>query len=158
MGSGKTTVGALLARRAGRPFVDNDVQLSATAGQSAREVQAELGRDTLHALEHRALRDALRSPVPTVIAAAASVIDDPDLRATLQSNAITIWLTADVDELARRVSRQRHRPLAANPTPQLREQAAARSRLFAEVADLVVDAGGTPDTIVDELLPQLIHE
>ena len=85
----------------------------------------------------------------------ASVIDDPDSRRRLQRTATVIWLTADVDELAKRARRQRHRPLASDPTAQLLQQSSTRAALFAEVADIVVDATRPPVTIVDEVLPQL---
>src|SRR4051794_36984080 len=155
MGSGKSTVASLLARRTGRPFVDNDVQLSGVAGHTAREVQDQRGPDALHALEHRALAEALDGTVPSVIAAAASVIDDPALRDRLRSEAVTIWLKADVDVLVRRVTAQPHRPLGQDPETLLRTQAEARSPLFAEVAAVVVDADRPPPEIADLVLAAL---
>jgi shikimate kinase len=53
MGAGKTTVGELLASRSGRRFFDNDAQLSAITGRTARQVQAEQGREALHELVRR---------------------------------------------------------------------------------------------------------
>ncbi|MEY2405983.1 MAG: shikimate kinase, partial [Acidimicrobiaceae bacterium] len=53
MGAGKTTVGELLASRSGRRFFDNDAQLSAITGRTARQVQAEQGREALHELARR---------------------------------------------------------------------------------------------------------
>lgn len=106
MGSGKTTVGRLLAQRSGREFIDNDMQLAAMTDRTAREVQAEEGPDALHALEARALADALDEQRPAVIAAAASVVDDPSLRARLHDRSVVIWLRADVEELADRAHMQ----------------------------------------------------
>ena len=71
MGSGKTTVGALLAAGLGRSFVDSDDQLQAP-GASAVTVYDTLGRDALHAAEERVLLEALGERAPVVIAAAAS--------------------------------------------------------------------------------------
>jgi shikimate kinase len=155
MGAGKTTVGELLARRAGREFVDNDAQLAAVTGRTARDVQADEGTEALHELEREGLATALESHTPSVIAAAASVIDDPDSRRLLDDTATVIWLTADVDELAKRAREQPHRPLASDALAQLRQQASARNPLFAEVADLVVDASRPPSDIVDDVLPKL---
>jgi len=149
-------VGELLARRSGRDFVDNDAQLAAVTGRTAREVQTNDGPEALHELERKGLATALGSQTPAVIAAAASVIDDPDSRRLLQRTATVIWLTADVDELAKRARRQRHRPLASDSTAQLRQQSATRTPLFAELADIVVDATRPPSDIVDEVLPQLL--
>ena len=156
MGAGKTTVGELLARRSGRDFVDSDAQLAAVTGRTARDIQTTDGREALHALEREGLANALESPTPAVIAAAASVIEDPDSRRRLHRAATVIWLTADVDELATRARAQRHRPLASDPAAQLRQQAAARTPLFAEIADIVVDATRPPNDIVEDVLPKLL--
>jgi shikimate kinase len=155
MGAGKTTVGELLAKRSGRAFIDNDVQLSATSGRSPRQVQDDEGVAALHALERRALVVALESQPPAVIAAAASVVDDAGCRALLSRSAVVIWLDADVDELARRVHTSSLRPLAMDAVAQFRNQFASRAPLFAEIADITTDAGMRPSQVVNELLTQL---
>lgn len=155
MGSGKTTIGRLLAARAGRDFIDNDAQLMATTGRTAAELQAEHGRDALHRFEREALVTALDGHVPAVIAAAASVVDDPQTRAVVRRAATVIWLDVDPEELARRVRRPSHRPLSSDPLPQLEEQHRVRAAALQEVADLVVAADGTPEQIVDEVWRQL---
>ena len=83
MGAGKTTIGRELAGRLGRPFLDSDAQLAALGGRTAREIAAADGIERLHELEATALLAALDEPVPSVIAAAASVIEDPASRAAL---------------------------------------------------------------------------
>lgn len=155
MGAGKSTVGARLAERAGRDFIDNDAQLLAMTGRTAAELQAELGRTELHRLERAALAAALARDQPSVIAAAASVVDDPETRARLREHATVVWLDTDIDELAARVTRQTHRPLAADPRPQLEEQRRERATALADVADVVVVATGGPDEIVEALLDRL---
>ena len=155
MGSGKSTVGALLAQRSGREFVDNDDQLLAATGRTAAQLQEERGRAALHRLEREALRAALRGAEPAVICGAASVVDDPATRDLLHEVATVVWLDVDVDELARRVRRQTHRPLRDDPRPQLEEQRRLRAASLHDVAAHVVSAEGPPDEIVDELLSHL---
>lgn len=158
MGAGKTTVGELLAKRSGRVFIDNDVQLSATAGRTPRQVQADEGVAVLHELERQALVLALESQPPAVIAAAASVVDDAGCRALLSRLAVVIWLDVEVDELARRVHASSHRPLVTDAVAQLNQQSASRSPAFAEIADITVDARRSPAEIVDGLLAQLLAD
>jgi shikimate kinase len=64
-----------VARRLGRPYVDNDDGLEAAAGRTAREIQDDDGEEALHALELEVLRGALARTEPAVIGAAASVVD-----------------------------------------------------------------------------------
>lgn len=155
MGAGKSTIGARLAARTRREFIDNDAQLFAMTGRTAAELQAERGRTALHRFERDALIAALSRQEPAVIAGAASVVDDPATREHLRARATVVWLDTPVDELAARVTRQGHRPLAADPRPQLEEQRRVRAAALRDVADVVVPADRTPDDIVDELLARL---
>ncbi len=110
MGAGKTTIGTLLAERIGRPFIDSDPQLLALTGQSGREVAAAEGVERLHHLESDALREALSSRRPAVIAAAASIADDEEaLSAVKRSGALVVMLEADPDTLAARALTGDHR-------------------------------------------------
>jgi shikimate kinase len=141
MATGKTTLGRLLATAVERPFVDCDEQLAARTGLTASELADRDGLDALHAVEADVLLDALAVTTPTVIAAAASTIEDARCRAALD-DAFVVWLRAEVAVLAARVRQQTHRPLADDVAAQLRDQAARRDPLFAAAATVVVDVGG----------------
>lgn len=155
MGSGKTTVGDLLAQRSGRGFADNDHVLFAMTGRTARELRLDIGTNGLHGLEREALRESLAMNRVAVIAAAASVVGDPASRALLEQEAWVAWLDVPPVVLAERVTGQIHRPLTTVPRRQLEAQQAARGPLFAAVADIVVDGCPRPTEIVDGLLPRL---
>ncbi len=155
MGSGKTTVGTLLAARSGREFVDNDRVLYDLTCRTAREIEADEGLAALHQWEQRAVEASLAREVAAVIAVAASVVEDGATRRVLARASCTVWLTAPVDVLVARVSGQTHRPLEADVRHQLAAQMAERSALFARVADIVVDSTQDPAAIVDEVLPKL---
>ena len=155
MGAGKSTVGTLLAARAHRRFIDNDERLLALTGQTAAQIQADLGREALHRAERDALAAALSESEPSVIAGAASVVDDPATRELLRRSATVIWLDADVDELADRVVRQSHRPLGTDPRSLLEDQRQARATAFRDVADIIIPASGPPDELADDLLRRL---
>ena len=74
MGTGKTTVGTVLAQRLGRPLIDSDAEVEARTGRTVREIFETDGEAAYRALETEALVDALASPVPAVIAAAGGVV------------------------------------------------------------------------------------
>jgi shikimate kinase len=136
MGSGKTTIGRTLAERLGRPFRDSDGDLLARTGRSARDIAAADGVDALHALELEHLLTALSEPEPAVIAAAASVIDEPAGRAALAAPGVrVVWLRVDPDTAEGRTSGPDHRP----EHEALAAQAARRDPWFAAVADVVED-------------------
>jgi shikimate kinase len=93
MGSGKTTIGRLLAARLDLPFVDNDAVLEEGAGRTAAEIARDDGVEALHASEADVLRGALDARRSAVITAAASTVTDPELRTRLHAEAFVVWLT-----------------------------------------------------------------
>lgn len=143
MGTGKTTVGLLLAERLGRPFVDSDRQVETRAGRTVREIWVDDGEPAFRAMEAEALREALASPVPSVIAAAGGVVLDAANRAQLRAAGTVVWFRADPEQLTARVVVGQHRPLLdADPLATLRRMADDRAPLYQEVANLTVDAVG----------------
>jgi shikimate kinase len=154
MGSGKTTVGRLLAKALGREFRDSDADLERRYGQSAAQQQAQAGTDTLHAREATVLREAIVDRPAAVIAAAASVVEDARARAALKDGAFVVWLDAPPAVLASRIHPGDHRPYYhPDPETMLTQQYAERGSLFREVADLIVDVSrATPEQIAATIL------
>jgi shikimate kinase len=151
MGSGKTTVGRGLAAELGLPFSDSDAAIERERGSTVQELAEEIGVEEMHELEARHLLGALAAPEPSVIAAAASTIDDPACRAALAAPGIrTIWLRASADVLARRFDRQRHRPrFGRSPRDLLTEQAQERDAHFRSLHPIELETGsGDPAEVV----------
>ncbi len=158
MGSGKTTVGAALAERLGRPLIDSDVVLERELGQTVREWRERMGTEALHTAEAQQLHEALAATEPSVIAPAASTIDEPACRQALRADDIlVVWLRAGPRVLAERFSEAGHRP-AYGPDPLrfLADQATARDPGFASVADLIVDTDQrTVEQAADDVVARL---
>jgi shikimate kinase len=157
MGSGKSTIGLLLAAALDRKFVDNDAQLFERTGTTAAELEARDGIDALHVAEAQGLLRALRSSEPAVIAAAASTINDPAVRESLPRDAFVIWLRAEPETLAARMPQSKTRPFAGeDPSRVVSRHAERRDPLYAQVADLTVatDRSG-PDATVAQILEKL---
>jgi shikimate kinase len=156
MGSGKSTIGELIAERTGRPYVDSDGRVETASGLTAEGVAAAHGMVALHRLELQVLEDALRAPTPTIIGSAASVVDTSHGRALLSECAAVVWLQVPVDELVRRVREGGdHRPLGDDVADTLRAQAHRRGPLYEDVATVTVDASGDPATVAAEIVDAL---
>ena len=148
MGSGKTTVGALLARSTGREFVDLDHEISRGAGRSVPEIFAEGGEDRFRDLEHAALVSALDRPDPAVISCGGGAVTRPENRAALRQTP-TVFLPEGVDALFAR-TRGAGRPLRGVSREDFARRYAERLPLYREVADVEVRADGRDATAVAE--------
>jgi shikimate kinase len=147
MGSGKTTLGRLLARALGQEFVDLDRAISKTAGKGIPEIFAEHGEETFRDLEHEALIEAL-SGTPCIVACGGGVVVCPDNMALLR-DVTTVFLGEDMDVLYGR-TRGPGRPLRAASREEFEARYAERLPLYREVADLEVEVDGRPPSLVAE--------
>lgn len=140
MGSGKTTVGRLLARRTGRNFVDLDVEIFRKAGRTIPEIFAAGGEDRFRDLEHAALLDALATEEAAVISCGGGAVSRPENRAALRATP-TVFLREDIDVLYAR-TRGANRPLRGDSREGFARRYAERLPLYREVADVEVRADG----------------
>jgi len=148
MGSGKTTLGRLLARAMSLEFVDLDRAIVKRAGKGIPEIFAELGEQTFRDLEHEALLDALRGRSPTVVACGGGAVIRPDNRALLR-DVTTVFLREDTDVLYDR-TRGPGRPLRAASREEFGRRYAERLPFYREVADIEVGIDGRPPAKVAE--------
>jgi shikimate kinase len=141
MGAGKTTIGRRLAERLKLPFRDADAEIEIAAGRTVSEIFENLGETEFRAGEQRVIARLLGDP-PHVLATGGGAYLSADTRALLRERAVTVWLKADLEVLARRVSRRDTRPLlrGRNPLEVLRAQAEARYPYYAQ-ADVTVELG-----------------
>ena len=152
MGSGKTTVGRVLAERLHRPLFDSDQLIESRTGRTVREIFVSDGEPAFRALEAEVLAEALRSSPPAVIAAAGGVVLAEENRALLhQVPARVVWLRADPALLVERAASGSHRPLLDDdPAAVLRGMADLREPLYREVADMIISVDGRSITDVVE--------
>ncbi len=156
MGSGKTTVGRLVAARTGWPYADNDELVRDLSGREPADIRASDGEDALHDLESRALVESLRLPPPAVIGAAAAVVLDDEATRALHASARVVWLRARPETLRARIGSGAGRREEATDAAWLTRQAEARERLYADLADLTIDVDTlTPAGVADRIIAWL---
>ena len=168
-GSGKSTVGALLARALQRPFVDLDDDLAREyAGAkalspvpTAGEVLARIGEPAFRDLEESALERVLAREEPLVIATGGGVVESAENRERLARSATCVWLRVEVHELERRLEREatlRPSLTGAGPAAEIRILADRRNPLYAQAADLALDCGDRPPEAVAGLVIGKLRE
>lgn len=118
MGSGKSTVGRLLAERIGWHFVDLDDEIEAAERMRIPEIFEKRGEAEFRRVEHEKMRERVRAIEcgrPTVLALGGGAIVSPENYALVENNGVTIWLDCPFETVRRRVQPASHRPLARDP-------------------------------------------
>ncbi|MET9960198.1 shikimate kinase [Streptomyces sp. NPDC006326] len=155
MGSGKSTVGALLAERLGVPYRDTDADIVAAQGRTISDIFVDEGEPYFRELERQAVATAVAEHTG-VLALGGGAVLDAGSRALLAGLPVA-YLSMDVDEAVRRVGLGAARPLlTVNPRRQWRELMEARRPLYTEVARVVVATDDrTPEEVAQAVLDAL---
>ncbi len=156
MGAGKSCIGRRLATRLGLGFVDADREIEQAAGCSIPEIFQRHGEAAFRDGERRVILRLLDGG-PHVLATGGGAFMDPRTRQAIREKAISIWLRADLELLARRVQRRNDRPLlqVADPKAKLAQLMAERYPVYTE-ADITVDSqDGPPEATVERVLAAL---
>lgn len=138
-GSGKTTVGRLLAAKLEWPFLDTDVMVQERAGRTISELFAQGGESLFRKLEGAVVRECAARD-RSVIACGGGVVLDARNVAALRANGFVVHLTAEAEELWRRVAgdgtsaqtRPTLLPGAKSGLEELKELARTRATAYAQ--------------------------
>ncbi len=152
-GSGKSTIGPLLAGHLGLPFVDVDAVIEQREGRAITEIFVDDGEPAFRAVEERVTAELLAEPV--VLALGGGAILSATTRAALTGHRV-IWLKVGVPAAAQRIGLNAARPLLmGNVRGRLVKLLADRLPLYAECATEAVETDGrTPDEVLAQITSQ----
>lgn len=156
-GSGKSTVGRVLASRLGWAFVDADVVIEERAGKTIREIFAAEGEAGFRNREATVLADLCKR-TDTVIATGGGVVLRPENRDLLRGNGFVAWLTASAPTLWNRIQADsittaRRPALTTGGLAEVEQLLADREPLYRETADVEVSVEVvSPEQAADAIL------
>ena len=160
MGTGKSKIGLLLARRLKREFLDTDRMIEERAGQSIPDIFVLHGEDAFRSVEHQCVREAAGRN-GAVIALGGGAITQEKNWEVIREAGILVCLQATPETILERVSRKEDRPLLAGLTrPQklakIRDLLEERAPYY-ERADIKITSTDdrAPDRIVEDLAKRL---
>jgi len=159
MGSGKSSVGKLLASRLRRPFIDLDEVIEAEAGQPVSEIFRLQGEVAFRAKERAALRRVLASDEAIVLAVGGGTFSDGSNRETLRS-AITVYLETSVEEIIARIGQgeeKKKRPLLRGPSVEdtVSRLLSRREMDYRRASASVVTDGQSIEAVTEEIVRAL---
>ena len=149
-GSGKTTVGRILATKLEREFVEMDRLISQRAGLSIPEIVERYGWTKFRELEEEVTGEVARLE-NIVNAAGGGVVTREKNIKELKRNGVLVWLKASADLLVRRIGQDGNRPPLVSGRTQQEDMEitfAEREPLYQKAADLVIDTENkTPEEV-----------
>ena len=157
MGSGKTTVGQLIADSLQIPFRDTDHVIEERSGKTISDIFLDEGEEFFRALEKKVLRDELLSD-NTVLALGGGAPISIDAQSALRAIASpVIYLDVSLSTVAPRIGFNRDRPLLLhNPRGQWQTLMEARRPIYESIADIVIDVNDKSESeVVDQILEAL---
>lgn len=158
MGSGKTTVGRLLADRLKLNFIDIDKVIEERVGMKIWEIFDKYGEEYFRILESQVIKEVLSKAYNAVIACGGGAVIREDNVNILRKNSIVVYLRISVDEAYKRLEDCSDRPLLKvdDKLGAISKLLRVRESLYLRAADKVVDVDGrTPEEIVDYIIKLL---
>ncbi len=139
MGAGKTRLGGMLAQSLGLPFTDSDQDVEKAAGCSVAEIFERYGEPAFRDLERKVLARLLTQG-GGVIATGGGAVMNEQTADLVFSQALSVWIRADIDLLVERTGRSDKRPLlrTGNPRDILQNLMDKRYPVYAK-ADITID-------------------
>ena len=157
-GSGKSTIGRVLAKRLARPIVDSDDLVESECGMTIKEIFTSKGEVWFRDLEANIIAEVSAREEPTIVSLGGGAVLRESTQKTLKATGKCVWLSASAEHLFQRIQ--------SDQTTQSRRPNLSQNGGFAEVADIlskrtplykslsditVAVEGKTPDEICDEI-------
>lgn len=155
MGTGKSSVGRLVADALHFTFLDTDETIEAKTGKTITEIFAQQGEAAFREME-RALVLELATRTHTVISTGGGLPTNPENLASLKSHALVVCLWTSPETIFEHVRHQQHRPLLKDPDPmgKIRALLATREPFYRQANVLV----NTERRSLREVAQQVVHQ
>ncbi|HEY1959808.1 MAG TPA: 3-dehydroquinate synthase [Polyangiaceae bacterium] len=149
MGTGKTTVGPLVASRLGLPFVDTDDLVAREAGASIPDLWRREGEAKFREREHAVLERLLGDGTPRVVATGGGTLLARNVRHRALDRAVVVTLTSSPDEILRRVGDVSTRPnlASSDPARRIADLLELRAEAYDECHASLATDGLDPDDV-----------
>ncbi|MCD6583472.1 MAG: shikimate kinase [Candidatus Omnitrophica bacterium] len=153
MGTGKTTVGKLLAKRLNREFIEMDEEIEKKENKKIVDIFSLYGESYFRKVVKEVLKEIAERKNLVVSCGGGIVIDRENLQ-ILKATGIPVCLEASVEVIYERTKRHTHRPLlnVADPRKKIEELLAYRSSFYHQVPLRVDTSGLNPSQVVDKIM------
>ena len=160
-GAGKSTIGAMLARRLKISFVDTDKKVAARAGKSISDIFVDDGESVFRSVEKAVVSEELRQAVGVLALGGGAILDaqtQREIELVKAGGSRVVFLDVSIATAAPRIGFNRNRPLLlGNPRAQWLSLMQQRRPIYESLADLVVDTSDLrAEHSVDVIIARLV--
>lgn len=149
MGTGKSTVGRLVAEKLGRPFMDTDEELVRRVGMSIPEIFQRQGEQGFRHIERRLCR-FLAAQGGYVVSTGGGMLIDESNRDVMSASGWVVCLTADPEVIMTRLKQDTvERPLLKGDWYGLLEK---RRPIYDTIPNQIDTTGKTPEQVANEII------
>lgn len=122
MGVGKSTIGKRLSQYLDIPFVDADKEIEKAAGMDIQDIFDQFGEEAFRSGEKKVIK-RLMTEGQKILATGGGAFMNEDIRSDIAESGVSVWLSADLEILMKRVQRRANRPLLKTEDPEATMQA-----------------------------------
>ena len=153
MGSGKTSVGKILAKKVGRNFFDTDQEIIKNEKLDISQIFNKYGEDYFRELEHAILKRII-SNEGSIVSTGGGIVLKKENIDIMKDNGIIIFLNIDVETQIARIKNKKNRPLLKNSNLEddLKNMKNDRDKVYESISNLKIDVSGvTKYKVIDDI-------
>ena len=157
MGSGKSAIGNMLSERLGVPFSDTDKMIEKELGKEIYKIFEDSGEKYFRQVEEKVVGRALDSAAHIVSTGGGSILS-PKTRSLIKLNSFSIWIRCDLRVIAKRILKQKQRPLLKNKNivDSLIVKSEERIKFYNQADIYITNEDPTLEITVDAVIKNLL--
>lgn len=152
-GSGKSTIGVILAKSLGFDFVDTDLEICKREGKKLQEIIDTEGLEKFLEIEQQVGEEI--SPVNSVVATGGSMILSDEAMKNLKKDGIVVYVEVPLKILKKRITNMKTRGIAFKKGETLEDIFRVRTPLYEKYADITITAD--ENTVPEDCVNQIVE-
>lgn len=154
-GSGKSTIGVILAKSLGFDFVDTDLVICKREGKKLQEIIDTEGLERFLEIEQQVGEEI--SPVNSVVATGGSMILSDEAMKNLKKDGIVVYVEVSLEILKKRITNMKTRGIAFKKGETLEDIFRVRTPLYEKYADITItaDENTVPEDCVNQIVERI---
>ncbi len=154
MGSGKSTVGKILAQKLNKRFLDIDTLIEEKEGKSIRDIFKTKGEKYFRKKEKEEIEHIVQKK-GFIVSTGGGLGADIENMEKMKRNGTVIWLDVSLEEILKRCGNDKNRPLLNQPIENIKKLFEKRKDVYSKADIRIIAENKTPEEIAEEILERL---